>query len=258
MVGKRKIDLPDESNSTNDNQVDDTNEIKLPEKETVQVTINGTNNLSSVAGGNLEYEDEKEFQFSAAYPLTLSKRFESVILCQIYLRESRPRALRNIKLEFHELPHDEKKKTSLIKLGQKITVKLDGSDFSYSEPVTKTVNDSLMKFVFIVKPNDTCEPGYHKIKASIIDTMTGEEFDYLVLNHVRVVDFAFDHISRPFLSRVSAVVLGIGSFAMFILTFLEQIDKTIGLTSGTAAGVLALGIYVSFYNLYQRVHPNTP
>lgn len=230
----------------------------ITKKEPAQVRISGENKPSVVAGGNIKDRDRKEFRFSVAHPLTFSKRFESVILCQIYLPESRSRALRNIKFEFHEQPYDEKTKTSLIKLGQKITVKLDGSNFSFSEPVTKTINDSVGKFAFIAKPNDNCEPDYHKIKASVIDTITGEEFDYLILNHVRVVDFAFDHISRPLLSRVSAIVLGIGSFAMFILTFLEQIDKTIGLTSGTAAGVLAIGIYVSFYNLYQRVYPNTP
>ncbi len=234
----------------------------ITKKEPTQVKISGENNPSVVVGGDImdrdrkvKDRDRKEFRFSVAHPLTFSKRFESVILCQIYVPESRTRALRNIKFEFHEQLYDEKTKPSFIKLGQRITVKLDGSDFSFSEPVTKTINDSVEKFAFIAKPNDNCEPDYHKIKASVIDTITGEEFDYLILNHVRVVDFAFDHISRPLLSRVSTIVLGIGSFAMFILTFLEQIDKTIGLTSGTAAGVLAIGIYVSFYNLYQRVHP---
>lgn len=45
---------------------------------------------------------------------------------------------------------------------------------------------------------------------------------------------------------------------MFVLTFLEQIDKTVGLTSGTAAGVLAAAVYANFYNLYQRIRQNTP
>lgn len=207
---------------------------------------------------SVENEDKKIFQFSVAHPLAVSKRFDSVFLCQIYVPESRSRALRNIKSEFQKESFDEQTKRSFVKFGQKVTVKLESSDFSFSEPATKIVNDSLIKFAIMGKPNDNSEPGYHSIKASVIDTITGEELDYLILKHVRVIDFAFDHISRPLLSRASTVILGIGSFAMFILTFLEQIDKTIGLTSGTAAGVLALGIYVSFYNLYQRVHPNTP
>lgn len=223
------------------------------ENESTKITINGTNNSSNMVGESIL----REFQFSAAYPLAFSKRYESVILCQIYLPKSRSRALENIKFEFQEQLTDEKIKSSFIKWGQKITVKLEGGDFSFSEPITKTINDTLIKFAFIVVPKDGCEPGYHKIKTSIIDTKSGEEFDYLTLNHIRVVDFAFDHVSRPLLSKVSSAVLGVGSFAMFILTFLEQIDKTIGLTSGTAAGVLALGIYVNFYSLYKRIYPST-
>ena len=73
-----------------------------------------------------------------------------------------------------------------------------------------------------------------------------------------VVDFAFDHVSRPLLSKTASVFLFIGSFIMFSLTLLEQIDKTIGLTSGTAAAVLSIIIYNNFYALFQRVRPSTP
>jgi hypothetical protein len=49
----------------------------------------------------------------------------------------------------------------------------------------------------------------------------------------------------------------IGSFTMFILALLEQIDITVGLTSCTMAGVLTSIIYSNFHNLYQRIRPNT-
>lgn len=205
-----------------------------------------------------EKESIKKFQFSVAHPLAVSKRFDSIFSCQIYLPESRSRALKNIKSKFQDERFDEQTKRSLVKYGQKVTVKLESSNFSFTEPITKLINDSLIEFVIQGRPNDSCESGNHSIKASVIDTVTGEELDYLILKRVRVVDFAFGHISRPLLSKISTVVLGIGSFAMFILTFLEQIDKTIGLTSGTAVGVLAAVIYANFYNLYQRIHPNSP
>jgi hypothetical protein len=145
--------------------------------------------------------------------------------------------------DFQGQPIREEKRRSKIKFGKKIIVKISSADLSFSEPVKKIIQDPITKITFIGKPHDDCEPGFlHNIKVSVLDAKTEEEFEYLMLNNVRVVDFAFDHVSRPLLSRVSAVVLGVGSFAMFILTFLEQIDKTVGLTSGTAAGVLALGI----------------
>ena len=111
--------------------------------------------------------------------------------------------------------------------------------------------------IFLGKPVNSCYVGEHKVVLSILDKKTNTEYQSETFS-VQVVDFAFDHVSRPLISRAFAIVLGIGSFAMFMLTFLEQIDKTVGLTSGTAAGILALAIYASFYNIYQRVRPNIP
>ena len=136
-------------------------------------------------------------------------------------------------------------------------MKISSPIFSFSDSGIKVIDNPVNKVTFLVMPNDSCEPGSHKILISILDAETDREFESITIN-VQVVDFAFDHISRPLLSRVGAVVLGIGSFAMFILTFLEQIDKTVGLTSGTAAGVLAAVVYANFYNFYQRIRPNTP
>jgi hypothetical protein len=69
---------------------------------------------------------------------------------------------------------------------------------------------------------------------------------------VQVVDFAFDHVSQPLLSRSMSVALGIGSLTMFVLTLLGQIDTTFGLTSGTVAGAIAGGIYLRFFTLFQQ------
>ena len=69
---------------------------------------------------------------------------------------------------------------------------------------------------------------------------------------MRVVDFAFDHISRPLLSKVMSSVLGMGSVIMFILTALEQVDKTFGLTAGTAAAVLSSTILLQWWSVFHR------
>ena len=199
----------------------------------------------------------KNFKISIVYPKLLSKRFESAFLLQIYVHEERYRVTRNIKSQFREQQTDEQSQSSSIKLGQRIRVKLFSPAFDFPESVTKLIDNTLNKITFLGMPKDICQPGSHKVLVSVLDVQTEQEFESFTIN-VQVVDFAFDHVSRPLLSRASAVVLGIGSFAMFILTFLEQIDKTVGLTSGAAAGVLALGIYASFYNLYQRVRPNMP
>ncbi len=202
-------------------------------------------------------QSPKKFRISISYPKLLSKRYESSFLLHVYLPEERSQVTRNIKSEFREQKTNEYLRPSTIKLEQKIRIRLFSPVFDFPESVTKLINNPVNKITFLGMPKDNCEPGLHKVLVSVSDADTDQEFESFTVS-VKVVDFAFDHVSRPLLSRVSAIVLGIGSFLMFILTFLEQIDKTVGLTSGTTAGIFALGIYASFYNLYQRVHPNTP
>ena len=42
---------------------------------------------------------------------------------------------------------------------------------------------------------------------------------------------------------------------MFMLTLLGQSDTTLGFPSGTASAILAVFVYNSFNNLYQRIRP---
>jgi len=189
---------------------------------------------------------------SVAYPTLLSKGFASPFVLQYYLPQQRAVALSNIRATFENSKINEYRQSSSVKLEQKIRVKFFSHAFDFSEPVTRVMDEEVNKFTFLGTPKDSCELGFHKILISVSDDASGQEFESMIIT-AQVVDFAFDHISRPLLSRISAVVLGIGSFAMFILGLLEQIDKTVGLTSGTAAGVLAVVVYGNFYSLYQRL-----
>ncbi len=200
---------------------------------------------------------EKNYKVSISYPLLLSKRFDSVFLFQLYLPEHRSRVNKNIKAHFQENLRVEFVDQSTIRIGQKIRVEFYNTHFDFSKPVIKLVDGALTKIVFLGSPKDTCQTGMRNVRVSISNVETQQEIESFTLS-VRVVDFAFDHISRPLVSRISAIVLGVGSFAMFLLTLLEQIDKTVGLTSGTAAGVLAAMVYANFYNLYQRIRSSSP
>ena len=200
---------------------------------------------------------KKGINISVAYPKLLSKRLETTFLLHFFLAKEYAKVRSNIKAEFKDQEIDEHLSTSTLKIGDTVQVKLFHPDFDFSDIVTKKIDGQLSKITFLGKPKDNCEPGLRKILVSISNAETEQEIDSFTLT-VRVVDFAFDHISLPLLSRVSTVVLGVGSFAMFILTFLEQIETTVGLTSGTAAGALAAVVYANFYNLYQRIRPKTP
>lgn len=198
----------------------------------------------------------ENLRMSLAYPKLLSKRFEGIFLFQIYSPKNRPIVSRSIKAEFKSEPITEHTATSNVQIGQNIKIKLFSPEISFSDPVTKAIRDDVTKITFLGVPKDNCQTGSHKVLVSLIDINTEHEIDSMTIK-VKVSDFAFDHVSKPLLSQFSSALLGIGSIIMFALTLLEQIDKTIGLTSGTAVGVLATVIYANFFNLYQRVRPNS-
>lgn len=200
--------------------------------------------------------NKRFYSLSIAHPKFLSKRFESVFLVEWYFEELRVSVAKRIQKVLGE-SYVEQYYSTRLKLGDVVSVRLHSPDISFPDPVIKKLDSNSCEIILLAKPLESCFPGQHNVVLSISDNQTGVEY-VSVLFKVNVVDFAFDHVSRPLFSKVSAIVLGISSFAMFILAFLEQIDKTVGLTSGTAAGVLATLVYTNFYNLYQRIRPNTP
>lgn len=202
-------------------------------------------------------EFEEQYHLSISHPKLLSKRNETAFLLQIFLPREVEKVGSNIREEFDEQETTEHLRDSELKKGDVIKVKFFHPDIDFPEPAPKVLDKSVNRIVLLGKPKDTCEPGDHKVLVTISDAGTGHERESFTIM-VNVVDFAFGKVSRPLLSKISAVVLGLGSFTMFVLALLEQIDKTVGLTSGTAAGVLMLAITTNFYNLYQRNRPATP
>lgn len=202
-------------------------------------------------------ELQDHYHISISHPKLLSKRNETAFLLQIFLPQGAVRVGSNIREEFDDQEIAEHLRDSELKKGDVIKVKFFHPDIDFPEPAPKVLDKTVNRIVLLGKPKDTCEPGNHKVLVTISDVGTNHERESFTIM-VNVVDFAFGKVSRPLLSKISAVVLGLGSFTMFVLALLEQIDKTVGLTSGTAAGVLMLAITTNFYNLYQRNRPATP
>ena len=198
---------------------------------------------------------EPVFKITIAHPLNLSKRFASPFLVQLHLLEvehiAKEKRLKTLGSQAVTHPYN-----TDLKFEQVVKIKLHSPDIAFPDPIIKKIT-SYADSTILGKPLDTCKPGKHLVSISITDNITNTEINSEVFS-VSVVDFAFDHVSLPLLSRISTIILALGSFTMFTLTFLEQIDKTLGVTSGTLGGVLSVAIAVNFYNLYQRIRPNTP
>jgi len=142
--------------------------------------------------------------------------------------------------------------TNDLLTGRLVEVSLFSPDIEFSASVSLRLDMSCInKAAFTAKPKDTCYPGKHTVKISVRDKDNGSE----IISHtffVDVVDFAFDHVSRPLLSKASSVVLGSTSLLTYVLTTLHQIDTVLGLTSGTVAAILAGMLYTQFHYLYKR------
>jgi hypothetical protein len=201
----------------------------------------------------------KDFKISIAYPKFLSKGSSSSFLVNIYQSEARYK----VKTKLIEYLEDEQirrtqmnekiRPSSLIR-GQTVSINLTCPRVNFSSgPFTKTLEQPLISVTFNGSPDDNCSIGRQQVTLVISNKKTGEESDFVSFS-IKVVDFAFDHISRPFLYHISSAAFGIGSLIMFSLSLLGQIDTVLGLASGTAAVAAAGYIYRNFIEQYKRTN----
>ncbi len=122
--------------------------------------------------------------------------------------------------------------------GKTVRVELYSSALIFSKAVVKTLDLKLNEIAFTVIPSENCTPGRQFALLSIEDANTEEEYVSISFDLI-VDDYAFDHVSKPFLSFVSSASAGVGSIALFVLTYLQQIDTTLGVPAGTAAAAAA-------------------
>jgi len=121
----------------------------------------------------------------------------------------------------------------------KVETSFFSPDIMFSAPVLLEFSKkpSIKVASFIAKPRESCKVGLHAVKVAVIEINNRTEiFSYVF--QIKVIDFAFDHISRPLLSTFSAILSGVGGGIMYILTLLSKVDMALGLTSGTAAFLL--------------------
>ena len=196
-------------------------------------------------------ESVRRYNISVAHPKLLAKKYASLCIVQIYLESMYFQVRRMITREFGAQKVAEHEWDIELEKGLKIRIKLYSPVLSFSDPVVKQVKDSIITARFIVIPEDNCQPGIHSAVLSITNAETQIEYESISFP-VQVIDFAFDHISRPLLSKMISAVLGLGSLAMFALTALEQIDKTFGLTAGTATAVLTSTVLIRLWALFQK------
>lgn len=199
---------------------------------------------------------ESKLPVSIAYPNKISKGVDSLFLVKIFAEKYRIEAEKSVLEELSNLSGSKDQLSfhtfiSKIELGLTVVVKIKSSVIEFSETDPIKLEWGINTFRILGYPKKDCNPGIHIAVLSIIDKETGKE-KFSESFEVRVVDYAFDHVSRPLLSSIGSAISGLGSVVMFILTFLEQIDKTFGLASGGAAAFVAMTLYWRYLVVFRQ------
>jgi hypothetical protein len=104
----------------------------------------------------------------------------------------------------------------LLGIGDRIAVSLHCPVIEFSpEQVALRIEDRLNKASFVGIPVESCMPGKHDAVATIVDAQTKDGYESIEFT-IKIVDYAFDHVSTPFMSKVSSAFLGIVSAGSFV------------------------------------------
>ena len=178
---------------------------------------------------------------SFAWPRLLSKGRSALFVFHIYPDEAAERAARQIQNFVKEYDLTEIRAESAHFIGEQISVepKCPVICFMPNEATLK-IEPRICKIHFTGIALESCVPQKHVGILHIKNAKTGDNLESLDFR-IEIVDYAFDHVSRPLISWVSSGTLALAATASFTLTFLQEIDKTFGMTAGTgAAGLTAI------------------
>jgi len=205
--------------------------------------------------GKYKHEVPENLKLSVAYPKLLSKRYPSIFKIIIYpLRESE-KLETLIKQEIENANITNYSGNTNLVSGNFVVIELLSQDIEFTKAVTKRLSDGINDISFTGKPKDTTFVGEHRIKLSVTEKETNHEYVSLIFK-VKIVDFAFDHVSRPFLSKLTSFILGLASVITYTLTLIGKIDETFGLASGTIAALIATFVYGRSYLLFSQPREN--
>lgn len=182
------------------------------------------------------------FKISILHPRRLAKGFSTEVTINLFLPHLRielDRSIKELQTKNRKLVHTTH--GSELVPGKKVLISLSSPHLDCSKEVSKILEDRINKVSFLVMPLDSCRVGKQAVRLAVVDRDTKEEYCSLVFG-LRVEDYAFGRVSKPLLSFMGSFVSGTSSVSLFLLTYLQEIDKALGLSVGSAALVAATAL----------------
>jgi hypothetical protein len=212
--------------------------------------------VKTKAAGNDDQGDRswrsvlKRFHVTVANPRLIPQGLSCPFMVFIYLPWGRTEVERQIRKDIGD-SYVETVDMFESSLQSKIRVELESQAVEFTKPVCIELTKSVNRASFLGRPISSCHSGIHKVKVNIEDDATNTNL-YSAYVDVRVVDYAFDHVPRPLISKATAAVFGLGSLVTYFLTLLGKFDATFGWGSGTAAAAIAVVIHANMLQRYSR------
>ncbi len=205
--------------------------------------------------GRVSVQPFDPLRVSIAHPRMFSKGHGSRVLVTLYLAGQAEEVRKALDSDFSNgsvakrEPYVEKRDATDIELRTRVQVELFSQAIDFSQAVTLDLSKSINCARFLAKPREDCLTGEHQAKVIIKDCVTGAE-RYSGFFQAKIVDYMFDHVSRPFFSKCTSAVLTAGSLVTFLLTILGRFDHTLGLSTGTAALLLGSAVFGNVFKKY--------
>lgn len=197
----------------------------------------------------------EDLALSITHPRLLSKGRSSRFVVRIFPSGQQKMVEEKIEQERKERDLQEHVGETELTAGLSVVVALASNALEFQpEKIVKRLKEKINAFEFSGTPKNDCVPGQHPVRLSITDEETSHEYDYEPRTFdVAIVDFAFDHVSRPLLLKAFSGLSFLTAVIMGTLTFLGQVDKALGWPAGTAFVFGGGFLGQRFWSQYRRV-----
>lgn len=198
--------------------------------------IDAVRRVSRAATRFLPLSDNEKIplDLSISHARRIAKGHSSPFLVDLYLPELEQHVKTRQVEAFQKEPVEEHRYPTKLTQGLPVIIELASPSIEFTPPKKTNLSNQHNSIQFVGMPAVTTVPGSQAVLITIRDADNETEYFSRTFG-VEVVDFAFDHVSRPKLEAAISVVSGVGAVAMWALALLGQIDQTLGLAAGTAA-----------------------
>lgn len=202
-------------------------------------------------GLSADGEQKPRFHARLSYPKLVGAGFTGPFLVQIFPPRQHHAAAARARNIFGDASPEQVPADIRLRPGTIVQISLSSPAMRFSGPVRKPIPAAGCDTSFTGKPSAAALPGAHSALLTISDESGSNEL-LSVPFQIRIVDYAFDHVSRPMIGRVAAGLAGVASAAVLILALITKTDLVLKAGAGAMGLAMSAFVFTSISNRYGR------